>query len=145
PAQTIRAADEDPAKSGCKQRRLCRLTTNNNHGRAARTSIAKEVRPTYAMAIMDFTSPNSISVFDSLRLRMMMQDAWVIGDPRVKTTEDRWSRKMIDAIRQHWPEYLMEAAELGLFMLSACAFTVLLFHPLSPVAQSIQSDVLRRI
>ena len=31
---------------------------------------------------------------------------------------------MIEALKQHWPEYLMEATELGLFMLSACAFTV---------------------
>ena len=52
---------------------------------------------------------------------------------------------MIDALRQHWPEYLMEAAELGLFMMSACAFTVLLFHPASPVAQGIQSDTVRRM
>ena len=52
---------------------------------------------------------------------------------------------MIDALRQHWPEYLMEAAELGLFMISACAFTVLLFHPASPVAQIIPSNVLRRV
>jgi len=52
---------------------------------------------------------------------------------------------MIHAFRQHWPEYLMEAAELSLFMVSACAFTVLLFHPISPVAQSIESDVTRRM
>lgn len=45
----------------------------------------------------------------------------------------------------HWPEYLMEAAELGLFMFSACAFTVLLFHPSSPVAQTITDDVVRRL
>jgi len=36
------------------------------------------------------------------------------------------------ALRTHWPEYLMEGAELGLFMVSACAFTVLLEHPGSP-------------
>lgn len=52
---------------------------------------------------------------------------------------------MIDALRKHWPEYLMEAAELGLFMISACAFTVLLFHPISPVAQSIESATVRRV
>ena len=39
----------------------------------------------------------------------------------------------------------MEAVELGLFMFSACAFTVLLFHPSSPIAQSIHNDVLRRL
>src|SRR5215211_1049374 len=46
---------------------------------------------------------------------------------------------------KHWPEYLMEAAELGLFMFSACAFTVLLYHPSSPVAQTIHDGVLRRL
>ena len=38
----------------------------------------------------------------------------------------------------------MEAAELALFMLSACAFTVLLYHPASPLANSIHNDILRR-
>ncbi len=38
------------------------------------------------------------------------------------------------ALRAHWPLYLYEAAELAAFMLSACAFTVLLFDPASPVA-----------
>jgi aquaporin Z len=36
------------------------------------------------------------------------------------------------ALRTHWPEFLMEGAELGLFMVSACVFTVLLEHPSSP-------------
>jgi len=52
---------------------------------------------------------------------------------------------MITTIKKHWPEYLMEAAELGLFMLSACAFTVLLYHPSSPVAHAISDGVLRRM
>jgi hypothetical protein len=33
------------------------------------------------------------------------------------------------ALRRHWPEYLMEAAGLGLFMVSAGLFGTLLFHP----------------
>ncbi len=52
---------------------------------------------------------------------------------------------MLDALKQHWPEYLMEAAELGLFMLSACAFTVLLFHPDSPAAQAVPDGIARRM
>ena len=52
---------------------------------------------------------------------------------------------MSNALKTHWPEYLMEAAELGLFMFSACAFTVLLFHPSSPIAQTIHHSVLRRL
>ena len=39
------------------------------------------------------------------------------------------------AARRHWPEYLMEAAGLGLFMLAASAFATLLEHPASPVHQ----------
>src|SRR5436309_3131132 len=35
----------------------------------------------------------------------------------------------LDALRSHWPEYLIEAAALGAFMISACVFTVLLEHP----------------
>ena len=36
------------------------------------------------------------------------------------------------AVVTHWPEYAAEAFGLGLFMLSACGFAVLLFHPASP-------------
>ncbi len=52
---------------------------------------------------------------------------------------------MVAAFKKHWPEYLMEAVELGLFMFSACAFTVLLFHPSSPVEQIIPDGVTRRL
>jgi aquaporin Z len=48
-------------------------------------------------------------------------------------------------MKKHWPEYLMEAIELGVFMFSACAFTVLLYHPSSPVAQTIHDGVMRRV
>src|SRR5215471_17505920 len=34
----------------------------------------------------------------------------------------------MEAVRAHWPEYLMEAAALGMFMVSACMFGVLLEH-----------------
>jgi aquaporin Z len=46
--------------------------------------------------------------------------------------------------QHHWPEYLMEAAGLGLFMLSACVFAILLQHPASPVAPVIQPPLLQR-
>ena len=52
---------------------------------------------------------------------------------------------MVDALKQHWPEYVMEAAELGLFMISACVFTVLLFHPDSPVTNLVPDGILRRM
>jgi catechol 2,3-dioxygenase-like lactoylglutathione lyase family enzyme/glycerol uptake facilitator-like aquaporin len=49
------------------------------------------------------------------------------------------------ALRRHWPEYLMEGAGLGLFMLSACLVTTLLEHPASPARQAIATPVLRRV
>lgn len=40
---------------------------------------------------------------------------------------------MLEAMKKHWREYLMEAWGLGTFMVSACAFGVLFFHPGSPL------------
>jgi aquaporin Z len=54
-------------------------------------------------------------------------------------------RAMVDALRRHWPEVLMEAAGLALFMLSACLCVALIEHPASPVRQAVGSDLLRRL
>jgi aquaporin Z len=53
--------------------------------------------------------------------------------------------EMIDALRTHWPEYLMEAAGLGIFMVSACVVTALLEHPASHARQAIDDPITRRI
>jgi aquaporin Z len=52
---------------------------------------------------------------------------------------------MLEALRKHWPEYLIEAWALGTFMLSACAFGVLLEYPGSPVHQAIDDPFVRRV
>lgn len=49
-----------------------------------------------------------------------------------------------DLVREHWPEYLMEAAGLGLFMISAAVVTTLLEYPHSPFNQLIPDAVVRR-
>jgi aquaporin Z len=50
-----------------------------------------------------------------------------------------------DALRDHWPEYLSEGGCLGVFMISACVFAVLLEHPSSPLHQTLEDfAVLRR-
>ena len=46
---------------------------------------------------------------------------------------------------RHWPEYAIEAACLGLFMISACVFATLLEHPLSPVHAAVDDSTLRRV
>ena len=51
----------------------------------------------------------------------------------------------IATLTSHWPEYLMESASLGLFMISACSFTVLLQHPGSILRQMLPGGFERRL
>ena len=50
----------------------------------------------------------------------------------------------MNTVKQHWPEYLIEATLLGLFMLSACGFTIFLQHPASPGFRVIADPFVRR-
>jgi aquaporin Z len=52
---------------------------------------------------------------------------------------------LLNALRRHWPEYVMEGIELGLYMIAACAFVVLLQYPTSPVHQAFPDPALRRV
>jgi aquaporin Z len=48
-------------------------------------------------------------------------------------------------LREHWPEYLMEGALLGLYMMSAGIFAVLLQVYPSPIHGWIKSSFFRRL
>lgn len=50
----------------------------------------------------------------------------------------------MNVLCRHYPEYLMEAAGLGIFMISASVATVILEHPASLIYQSIPSLMFRR-
>lgn len=52
---------------------------------------------------------------------------------------------MLELLREHWPEYLIEATGLGLFMISACVFTVLVMHPASLLAHWIVNPLWKRV
>jgi aquaporin Z len=52
---------------------------------------------------------------------------------------------MFEALKQHWPEYLMEGACLGLFMISAFGFGTLLEHPASAVHRMLPNPMQRRL
>src|SRR5438876_7046577 len=52
---------------------------------------------------------------------------------------------MFRSLKEHWPEYFCEAAELGLFMISASLFTMLFWHPSSPVLSLIPNPFVRRM
>jgi aquaporin Z len=49
------------------------------------------------------------------------------------------------ALRRHWPEYLIEAMCLAVFMVSACLAVAAVEHPASPVRQAIANDHARRV
>jgi aquaporin Z len=48
------------------------------------------------------------------------------------------------SLRLHWPEYLMEAGEMSLYMFCTCSFATLLQHPASPVKHFFVSGIVRR-
>jgi aquaporin Z len=51
---------------------------------------------------------------------------------------------LTNALRGHWPEYLIEGAALGTFMISAAVMSVLFAHPTSPIASAIGDPRLGR-
>ncbi len=51
----------------------------------------------------------------------------------------------LNHLRARLPEYLIEAAGLGVFMLAACLGTALLEHPASPVRQALPDGFVRRL
>jgi len=65
--------------------------------------------------------------------------------PRVAASSPPPKLGALASLRVHWPEYFMEAALLGAFMVSACVFGALYEFPLSPVRQAIASPLLRRL
>ncbi|MFQ5551167.1 MAG: MIP/aquaporin family protein [Gemmatimonadales bacterium] len=52
---------------------------------------------------------------------------------------------MLDALKRHWPEYLMEGAGLGIFMFSAGLFATIFEYPASPVREAIADPFPRRV
>ena len=72
------------------------------------------------------------------------------GEPEQKIAlesdhADRSLKAMRNALTRHWPEYLMEAAGLAIFMISAYVFVVILEHPASPARQAIPDPFARRV
>jgi len=51
---------------------------------------------------------------------------------------------MWTALRTNWKIYLIEAWALGMFMISAAFFTILMEHPNLPIRNAIESPILRR-
>ncbi len=75
--------------------------------------------------------------------------SWVTALPGVRLNQSQGiltGREMpAVTIHDHWPEYAMEAAGLGLFMISAAAVTAAFEYPHSPLHDLVTNPVLRRI
>jgi len=56
-----------------------------------------------------------------------------------------WLTRAQRALVSHWPEYAMEAAGLGLFMVSACLVVALLEYPASPARHMLSDPLSRRL
>lgn len=51
---------------------------------------------------------------------------------------------VLEALKHHWPEYLIEGACLGIFMIAACTFGTFLEYPASPLRQVLPDPLFRR-
>jgi aquaporin Z len=65
--------------------------------------------------------------------------------PRIEPETDAPALTVVDSLRLHWPEYLMEAGEAGIYLFSACGLATLLWHPNSPIQGYLPSDAIRRM
>jgi aquaporin Z len=69
-----------------------------------------------------------------------------VYQPGVKATAvTAPSSSVIDRLKRHWPEYLMEAGELGIFMIVVVVFVALLEYPASPIHLAVPNPALRRV
>ena len=65
-----------------------------------------------------------------------------LGTPRAVSAKDTLG--VAASLRLHWPEYLMEAGQMSLFVFCICSFATLLQHPASPVRHLFISGIVRR-
>jgi len=79
------------------------------------------------------------------KLLMSARGASLAETVTASTLPQKRMSSAVEALRAHWPEYLMEAGLLGAFMVSACLFGVLYEFPHSPVRQAITSSLIRRM
>lgn len=65
-----------------------------------------------------------------------------IQEPGVEIRRDQ---DATSSTKLHWPEYAIEATLLGLFMISACLFTMFFELPSSPARLALPSPTIRRV
>jgi len=62
-----------------------------------------------------------------------------------RTTRNAGERPhVLTSLRVHWPEYVMELTQMGLYLLFTCLFATLFQHPVSPIRHLVPNDTVRR-
>lgn len=75
----------------------------------------------------------------------MNEPASRIGLPCVRNAARAWDiLGPAASFRMHWPEYLMEAGEMSLYLFFTCCFATILQYPASPVSHFVASGIVRR-
>jgi aquaporin Z len=78
----------------------------------------------------------------------MLRSSITRARPRIEAKVDVTNKGTLtaaDSLRLHWPEYLMEAGESGLYLFSACTVATFLWHPASPLQPNLPGDPARRM
>jgi aquaporin Z len=90
--------------------------------------------------------PQCLNAQDDMTTHTEMNVAIKNCTSNIKAASVQWPDKpnAADSLRTHWPEYLMEAGELAVYMFLTCAFATLLQHPASPVRHFISRAIVRR-
>ena len=67
------------------------------------------------------------------------------GVNRQRTTDElKHEPSVVTSLRLHWPEYVMELIEMGLYLFFTCIFATLLQHPASPIRHLLPNNLVRR-
>ena len=90
-------------------------------------------------------NPQSMSGEEVLVFQQLSDMQKLDLEPLSKSNARTGSDHMLEMLKYHWPEYLIEAAGLGIFMVSAVVFTAILEHPSSLVRQAIADPFMRRM
>lgn len=107
--------------------------------------------PGLARGLFDEVAPNDLSAWRIVLHTSRPEAAREASDPDdhallVEQRPERAERSEypLEALRQHWPRYLMEGAQLGIFMAVALFLALALEYPRSRLNQAIVSPLLRR-
>jgi aquaporin Z len=92
--------------------------------------------------LLDQTSPSQIEC--AAHELVVNQPISSVDEKLRNALPRREALNAVASLRLHWPEYLMEVAEMGLYLFLTCLFATLLQHPASPIRHLIPSGILRR-